>query len=55
MKIIPEKIFVLPVIIFFLFVFAGCEYSSNSIVVYTTVDQVFSEPVLKKFEEQTDI
>jgi len=29
--------------------------SSDTVVVYTTVDQVFSEPVLKDFEDQTGI
>ena len=29
--------------------------SSKEVVVYTTVDQVFSEPVLKDFEDQTGI
>ncbi len=33
----------------------SCEQNSNSIVVYTTVDQVFSEPVLKEFEKKTGI
>ena len=28
---------------------------SNEVVVYTSVDQVFSEPVLKKFEQETGI
>lgn len=32
---------------------ASC--SSNSVVVYTSVDRVFSEPVLKAFEEETGI
>ncbi len=35
---------------------AGCgNKKSNEVVVYTSVDQVFSEPVLKKFEEETGI
>jgi len=29
--------------------------SSNEVVVYTTVDQIFSEPILKDFEKQTGI
>ncbi len=34
----------------------GCsEKSINEVVVYTTVDQIFSEPVLKGFEKQTGI
>ena len=33
----------------------SCEQNTNSIVVYTTVDQVFSEPVLKEFEKETGI
>ena len=33
----------------------SCTDDSNVVVVYTTVDQVFSEPVLKGFEEVTGI
>ncbi len=33
----------------------GCSNNRNEIVVYTSVDQVFSEPVLKDFEKQTGI
>ena len=34
----------------------GCsEKADNTVVVYTTVDQVFSEPVLKDFEKETGI
>jgi iron(III) transport system substrate-binding protein len=33
----------------------GCTENSNIVVVYTTVDQIFSEPVLKDFENQTGI
>lgn len=29
--------------------------NSNSVVVYTSVDQVFSEPILRKFEDETGI
>ncbi len=55
MKLKPMNRFMIPVFIFYIFIFAGCEDNSNSVVVYTTVDQVFSEPVLKKFESQTGI
>jgi iron(III) transport system substrate-binding protein len=34
---------------------AGCEKKSLEVVIYTSVDQVFSEPVLKDFERETDI
>ena len=34
---------------------AGCRSTSNEVVVYTSVDQIFSEPVLKAFEEETGI
>ncbi len=33
----------------------GCTDNSNIVVVYTTVDQIFSEPILKEFESQTGI
>src|SRR5262249_288440 len=33
----------------------GCKSTPNEVVVYTSVDQVASEPVLKDFEAQTGI
>ena len=33
----------------------SCNNDSNVVVIYTSVDQVFSEPVLKDFEKQTGI
>ncbi len=33
----------------------GCGNDANEVVVYTSVDQVFSEPVLQDFEKQTGI
>ena len=33
----------------------SCNRNSNEVVVYTSVDQVFSEPVLKIFEQKTGI
>ncbi len=36
-------------------VISGCNNSSNKVVVYCTVDQVFSEPILRDFEEETGI
>jgi len=33
----------------------ACNNNSNVVVVYTTVDQIFSEPVLKEFESGTGI
>ncbi len=33
----------------------SCNTSNNEVVVYTSVDQVFSEPVLKDFEKETGI
>ena len=38
-----------------LFGFFGCGNQKNEVVVYTTVDQVFSEPILKDFERETGI
>jgi len=37
------------------FILIGCKNSSNEVVVYSTVDQVFSEPILRDFEEETGI
>ena len=33
----------------------GCGEKSNEVVVYTSVDQIFSEPILKEFETETGI
>ena len=33
----------------------SCTGKSDEVVVYTSVDQVFSEPVLKDFEKETGI
>jgi iron(III) transport system substrate-binding protein len=55
MKTMSILKYIIPVLIFFLLIFSGCKDDSNSLVVYTTVDQVFSEPVLKKFESLTGI
>jgi len=41
-------------IAFALFLFS-CQQSDNEVVVYTSVDQVFSEPILKDFEKETGI
>lgn len=38
-----------------LIILGGCKDPSNQVVVYCTVDQVFSEPVLKDFERETGI
>lgn len=34
---------------------ASCNQNKNEVVVYTSIDQVFSEPVLKAFEKKTGI
>ena len=47
---------ILSVISILLIIFInGCSNNRNEVVVYTSVDQVFSEPVLKDFEQQTGI
>lgn len=33
----------------------SCSHHSNKVVVYTSIDQIFSEPILKRFEEETGI
>lgn len=38
-----------------IFIHCGKKPSSDEVVVYTSVDQVFSEPVLKEFEKETGI
>ncbi|HKG69640.1 MAG TPA: extracellular solute-binding protein [Segetibacter sp.] len=48
-----KKVF--PFLFITLFLFACTNKNKNEVVVYTSVDQVFSEPVLKKFEQQTGI
>ena len=40
---------------FLLLIFSGCSKNSNEVVVYTSVDQIFSEPILKDFEKETGI
>ncbi|HID38674.1 MAG TPA: extracellular solute-binding protein [Calditrichaeota bacterium] len=39
----------------FSFLWSCSQQSSKEVVVYTTVDQIFSEPILKDFEQQTGI
>lgn len=47
---------IIKVIIGAVFIIAtGCKSNSNEVTVYCTVDQVFSEPVLKDFERETGI
>ena len=36
-------------------ILGGCKKNANEVVVYSTVDQVFSEPILKDFEQETGI
>ncbi len=43
------------IIIFMASIITACNSDSNVVVVYTSVDQVFSEPVLKAFEKETGI
>lgn len=39
----------------FILNFTGCEPDKKEVVVYTSVDQVFSEPILRSFERETGI
>lgn len=41
--------------LFLITAYTACNTSSDEVVVYNTVDQVFSEPVLKDFEKETGI
>lgn len=36
-------------------IFSSCQDNGKEVVVYTSVDQVYSEPILRYFEEQTGI
>ena len=47
--------FIINFILFALYGLSACTPSSDEVVVYCTVDQVFSEPVLRDFEEETGI
>jgi len=47
-----KKIFLAGLLSIFLW---SCQSNRNEVIVYTSVDQVFSEPVLKDFEKATDI
>jgi iron(III) transport system substrate-binding protein len=49
------RLFTIVTIILALFIISGCSNTTNEVVVYTSVDQVFSEPVLKEFENKTGI
>jgi len=42
-------------IVLFMLMFTACSPSRDEITVYCTVDQVFSEPILKDFEKETGI
>lgn len=42
-------------LIFFTIIFGSCQEKTEVVVVYTTVDQIFSEPILKDFERETGI
>ncbi len=53
MKSLKLKIF-FPVFIGILLILS-CKQSSNQVIAYCTVDQVFSQPILKDFEAQTGI
>jgi len=53
-KIISRLLSPLTIIALFAVLFASCEHQKE-VVVYCTVDQVFSEPILKDFEKETGI
>ncbi len=55
MKIISVEDIILGLLFFSIFIFTSCRKESDLVVVYTTVDQVFSEQVLKKFEAQSKV
>ena len=49
------KHFFINFILIALFGLSSCTPSTNEVVVYCTVDQVFSESILRDFEEETGI
>ena len=49
------KNLILIITVLILLITSSCNNNSNEVVVYTTVDQIFSEPVLKEFEEESGI
>ena len=49
------KNYLLYVTVFLFFTISGCKNNTNEVIVYTTVDQIFSEPILKGFEKETGI
>ena len=49
------KILNFSIITFIFLVTLSCAKNTNEVVIYTSVDQIFSEPVLKDFEEETGI
>ncbi len=49
------KIRILLIALLITLIVTGCSDNSSEVIVYTSVDQVFSEPVLKEFEKETGI
>jgi iron(III) transport system substrate-binding protein len=49
------KIYKLVLISIIVLLTLSCNNSENEVIVYTTVDQIFSEPILKDFEKETGI
>ena len=55
MSIALRKRLQIVIIILITLIFSSCNNNSNEVVVYTSVDQLFSEPILKAFEKETGI
>ncbi len=51
MKKISNQIIIFLIIL----ITSSCNDNSNEVIVYTSVDQIFSEPILKGFEDETGI
>ena len=49
---IKEKLLLLSI---FLMLLVGCGFKGESITVYTSQDQVYAEPILREFEDQSGI
>lgn len=49
------RLLFIKMIVLFMLILTACSHSSNEVIVYCTVDQVFSDPILRDFEKETGI
>jgi iron(III) transport system substrate-binding protein len=55
MVVLPQEDSMMRLLLMACLLLAGCKPSGKYVVVYTSQDQVFAEPVLREFEKQTGI